>query len=833
MKDLRLLIVIVCCLVFQQLLNAQTSYTSVLSGNWSEPSVWSPPGVPGAADNVYIDQQTIVSTNGQREVAGFSILVGGELSLTGVDGSLTITGNGNWGAGIGGGIIRDVTSNNNGEVIIPSGAVLDVSGNSVAELLGGVRLLNQGTIRMLSSFGIRGTESSIVENQALFEIDTTVSFGGFVNGAIFINTSTGTFRKISSMGDCHFNANWKFQNLGGIIDVQSGSVTFNCDGIFSGGSYNADAGAVLHFDSQNHTFEGTLSGAPAGRIWISAGVTANTGVSGVTFDFQGTGLAWSGGTFTGSMITIPSNGLLVLDEFSFASVLSGGSTLLNLGTIRQDENLGIRALDLSIVDNQSLYEIVADNATFGGNPNGGIFINTGTLRNMGAGTCNFDANWEFRNLGGTIDVQTGTVSFNCDGIFNGGLYNVATGARLHFDSQNITFEGTLSGAPAGRIEMSSGVTANTGVSGATFDFQGTGLTWSGGTFMGATVTIPSNGLLQLTGLSSGELRGGTILLNLGTIRQVGNGNVNGRDSSIVDNQSLYEIVADNAGFGGVPNGGFFINTGTFRNMGNGTCSFNANWHFQNLAGGIIDAANGVIDIADFENAQNAIIQGIASVNVHTTFTNDGINAPGNSAGMLTFIGNYLPSTTGVLDIELGGLTPGNGHDQLAVTGNAVLNGTIDVSVTGSFIPAAGDSFVVLTTTGSVSDSFMTVNAQSGLYINVKINSNNVTVFVDSVGVLSVEEISDGEIVDNFNLQQNYPNPFNPSTNIQFALPQSSFVTLEVYNALGERLVVLVSQELSSGTYNYDWNASNLTSGVYFYRLQAADFVETKKMMLLK
>ncbi len=283
---------------------------------------------------------------------------------------------------------------------------------------------------------------------------------------------------------------------------------------------------------------------------------------------------------------------------------------------------------------------------------------------------------------------------------------------------------------------------------------------------------------------------------------------------------MYEIVADNAGFGGTPNGGIFINTGTFRNMGSGTCSFNANWDFQNLAGGIIDAANGVIDIADFENAQNAIIQGIASVNVHTTFTNDGINAPGNSAGMLTFIGNYLPSTTGVLDIELGGLTPGSGHDQLAVTGNAVLNGTIDISVTGSFIPAAGDSFVVFTTTGTVSDSFTTVSAQSGLYIDVQINSNNVTIHIDSVGVLSVEEISNGEIVTNYELQQNYPNPFNPSTNIQFSVPQTSYVTLEVYNLVGERVGVLVSEQLGAGTYNYDWNASNLTSGVYFYRLQA-------------
>ena len=187
----------------------------------------------------------------------------------------------------------------------------------------------------------------------------------------------------------------------------------------------------------------------------------------------------------------------------------------------------------------------------------------------------------------------------------------------------------------------------------------------------------------------------------------------------------------------------------------------------------------------------------------------------------------------MLEIELGGLNSGTEHDLLAITGNAVLNGTIDISVTGSFVPAPGDSFVVLTTTGSVSDSFMTVSAQSGLYVDVQINSNNVTVHIDSVGVLSVEEISNGETVTSFELQQNYPNPFNPSTNIQFALPQSSLVTLEVFNLLGERVGVLVSEELDAGTYNYNWDATNLTSGIYFYKLQSGSFIETKKMILLR
>lgn len=268
-------------------------------------------------------------------------------------------------------------------------------------------------------------------------------------------------------------------------------------------------------------------------------------------------------------------------------------------------------------------------------------------------------------------------------------------------------------------------------------------------------------------------------------------------------------------------------------MGTGTCSFNSNWEFQNLAGGIIDAANGVIDITDFENAQDAIIKGIASVNVHTTFTNDGINAPGNSAGMLTFIGNYIPSSTGVLEVELGGLTSGSEHDVLAVTGNAVLNGSIKVSVTNSFIPAAGDSFVVLTTTGSVSDSFMTVNAQSGLYLNVQINSNNVTIHIDSVGVLSVEEISNDEIVTNYELMQNYPNPFNPSTRIRFSIPEAAFTALKVYSILGQEVATLINEEKSSGVYEVSFDGLNLSSGTYIYKLQAGDFVETKKMILLK
>jgi len=85
----------------------------------------------------------------------------------------------------------------------------------------------------------------------------------------------------------------------------------------------------------------------------------------------------------------------------------------------------------------------------------------------------------------------------------------------------------------------------------------------------------------------------------------------------------------------------------------------------------------------------------------------------------------------------------------------------------------------------------------------------------------------------FYLDQNFPNPLNPSTTIKYSIPKSSQVTLKIFNTLGEELETLVNEDKPVGTYEVNWNAANLPSGVYFYRLQAGDFVETKKMILIK
>jgi len=83
------------------------------------------------------------------------------------------------------------------------------------------------------------------------------------------------------------------------------------------------------------------------------------------------------------------------------------------------------------------------------------------------------------------------------------------------------------------------------------------------------------------------------------------------------------------------------------------------------------------------------------------------------------------------------------------------------------------------------------------------------------------------------LRQNYPNPFNPITSISFSLPLKSFISLKIFDLLGREVATIVSEQLSAGNHAIKWNAVNMSSGIYFYRLQAGSFTETKKLVLLR
>jgi len=134
------------------------------------------------------------------------------------------------------------------------------------------------------------------------------------------------------------------------------------------------------------------------------------------------------------------------------------------------------------------------------------------------------------------------------------------------------------------------------------------------------------------------------------------------------------------------------------------------------------------------------------------------------------------------------------------------------------------------------DGKITLIAGNG---SVNIESNRVAGSSRSGGQLTADIklrtfTSDiAELPAEFALEQNYPNPFNPLTVIGYQLSAPGWVSVKVYDVLGREIAILVNEKKEPGVYTFSWDASNFPSGVYFYRIRAGNFVETKKMVLSK
>lgn len=107
------------------------------------------------------------------------------------------------------------------------------------------------------------------------------------------------------------------------------------------------------------------------------------------------------------------------------------------------------------------------------------------------------------------------------------------------------------------------------------------------------------------------------------------------------------------------------------------------------------------------------------------------------------------------------------------------------------------------------------------------------VYFDREDWISNIQVDVNKIPDKYSLSQNYPNPFNPSTTIKYSVPEQSFVKIKVFNLLGQEIAELVNKELQTGNYEVSFDATNFPSGIYFYRIEADNFVQTKKMILMK
>jgi hypothetical protein len=234
----------------------------------------------------------------------------------------------------------------------------------------------------------------------------------------------------------------------------------------------------------------------------------------------------------------------------------------------------------------------------------------------------------------------------------------------------------------------------------------------------------------------------------------------------------------------------------------------------------------------------------------------------DNTGSIYMTGRCTGSSTGTYDyITL--KYNFNGDQQWAKVFNSGLVGVDDkassididragnIYVTGSTISSGSDAdfgTIKYSPSGDVLWSILYESSLSGNDIAVVVNADdngNVYVAGTSSGLSGIDFLTvrysqpigitqiDTELPAEFSLGQNYPNPFNPVTNIRLKITHSGFVSLKVFDISGKEIAVLVNRELNAGVYNVDFNASDLASGAYFYRIDAGSFTEVKKMILVK
>jgi hypothetical protein len=186
------------------------------------------------------------------------------------------------------------------------------------------------------------------------------------------------------------------------------------------------------------------------------------------------------------------------------------------------------------------------------------------------------------------------------------------------------------------------------------------------------------------------------------------------------------------------------------------------------------------------------------------------------------------------------LSTNSGTNWTQVNTGLTSNIVLTFTVTGSNLFAGTYGGVFLSTNNGTSWIPITSGLTDTLDRALAVSGTNLFVGTSANGVwrrplseiTSVRQFST-EVPLHFELAQNYPNPFNPTTTIVFSLPSRSFVSLKVFDAIGKEVSTLVSEELVVGTYSQQWDATGLSSGVYFYRLHAGAFIETKRLLLLK
>jgi hypothetical protein len=177
-------------------------------------------------------------------------------------------------------------------------------------------------------------------------------------------------------------------------------------------------------------------------------------------------------------------------------------------------------------------------------------------------------------------------------------------------------------------------------------------------------------------------------------------------------------------------------------------------------------------------------------------------------------------------------TPAGDRVSINIVYNGVSGG--GTTVPASFMNVVRIKFKTKKAAGHSSLQWRTITpSQTGVFNDAAALVTRGTMFGFDTILLGIISTGPGALPTEYSLSQNYPNPFNPSTTIKYGIPRHSTVTLRVFNTLGQQVAVLVNRTQDAGYHEAKFDGSAMASGVYFYRLKAGEYVETKKLLLMK
>ena len=629
------------------------------SGDWNTVANWSDGAtnrLPNAGDDVFLDKAggplTITHASGSDTVHSLHanqsnfVLAGGSLAFSAAGVIDLAPGLFQWT----GGTLGDGSGVKNAGTIALAGAG--------TKTLGGT-LNNAGTLTHGGTGGLSGGVVNILVG-GVYDLQQDLAVSSISN--------SGTFIKSGGAGTLTIHP---FTNTGGTIDVRSGTLavdgTLFADGsvgaTWTGGTFQVSPGAILHWTGSDafkrYELTGTYTGSGGGVVELAdIGHVLTVGSAGAAFDFPSGMFQWREGLIDGGTAGLTNRGTITL---AGPSVKPSLRTITNAGTILHAGSGDLAITFGATLTNQvgAIYEIQGNQSVF----DTGTFVNRGTLRKSGGtGTSSMKPS-TFRNEGGIINVQTGTLELVPNNGTNstGGTFNVAAGAVLDLTTQSTgVYTGTYTGAGGGTVRLrllgffDQGFGLN--VAGATFNFPTGMFQWLGGTLDGGAAGFNNTGSITLAGPALKSLRG--VLNNVGTIVHAGTGGLIFATANTVLNNlpgSLYDIQGD-VNFTGA-GGGYttFNNAGNLRKSAGTGSAGPIGADFVNT-GGTIDVQAGSFVMQGFNNPALAHTGGTFRVAGGAVLDLNG----GGANSRAVFQGTYSGSGAGVVVLKSGVVAAGDG-----------------------------------------------------------------------------------------------------------------------------------------------------------------------------